>query len=123
MKLFEIAGEEFYFDLKSISDFVRVDEEDDKSFEDLLKKEEEIPPSENDGEDEIIESVYIEPQGPMVDVTKWELTKGLIEAILSENNVVDETMGIAKLEGQLSISFRIAFNTLIKHKLIKINRS
>ena len=44
MKLFEIAGEEFYFDLKSISDFVRVDEEDDKSLEDLLKKEEEIPP-------------------------------------------------------------------------------
>lgn len=123
MKLFEIAGEEFYFDLKSISDFVRVDEEDDKSLEDLLKKEEEIPPSENEGEDEMVESVYIEPQGPMVDVTKWELTKGLIEAILSENNVVDETMGIAKLEGQLSISFRIAFNTLIKHKLIKINRS
>lgn len=120
MKLFEIAGEEFYFDLKSISDFVRVDEEEDKSLEDLLKKEGEKP---EENENENVEAVYYEHQGPMVDVTKWELTKGLIEAVLSENNVVDETMGIAKLEGQLSISFRLAFNTLIKHKLIKRNRS
>jgi len=120
MKLFEIAGEEFYFDLKSISDFVKVDEEEDKSFEDLLQKEGSKP--QETGEEKV-EEIYYESQGPMVDVTKWELTKGLMEAVLSENNIVDETMGIAKLEGQLSISFRLAFNTLIKHKLIKRNRS
>jgi hypothetical protein len=114
MELFGIAGEQYYFDLKSISDFVRVDEEEPKNLKDLLEKEE----NEDSGEE-----LSVDLQGPMVDMTKWELTKGLMEAILSEQGVVDEAMGIQKLEDQLSIPFKLAFNTLIKHKLIKRNRS
>jgi hypothetical protein len=57
----------------------------------------------------------------MIDVAKWEVVKALIESILNENGVLDESMGIKKLEGQLSIPFRLAFNTLIKNKIIKKN--
>ena len=115
MELFDIAGEEYYFDLKSISDFVKIDEEESKSIEDLLTKEKN---PKGEGEEEPIDL-----QGPMVDMTKWDLTKAMIESILNENGIVDEGMGITKLGEQLSIPFRLSFNTLIKYKLIKKNRS
>jgi hypothetical protein len=108
MELFEVAGEKFYFDLDSISDFVRIDD-DNKSIDDILG---ETPPTEVE---------VPELQGQLIDMTKWDMTKALIETILNENGIVDEAMGVSKLGEQLSIPFRLSFNTLIKHKLIKRN--
>lgn len=112
MELFEISGHHFYFDLENISEFVRINEEEPKNLEDLLNGETEETPSETEIEE--LKNV------PMIDMTKWELVKAMIETILNENGIVDEDMGITKLGKQLSIPSRIAFNTLIKHKLIKI---
>jgi hypothetical protein len=111
MELFEISGTKFYFDLESISDFVRIDEKDSKSIDALFKSGEES----EETEEEIL-------QGPMVDMTKWELVKGMMESILTDNSIVDEDMGITMLGKQLSIPFRLSFNTLVKHKLIKISK-
>jgi hypothetical protein len=111
MELFEISGTKFYFDLESISDFVRIDEKDSKSIDELFKSGEES----EETEEEIL-------QGPMVDMTKWELVKGMMESILTDNSIVDEDMGVTMLGKQLSIPFRLSFNTLVKHKLIKISK-
>lgn len=108
-QLFNIADEEFYIDIDRISDYIRIDTDVDF----LLNKQ-----IETDG-DEPEENLSQEPQ--MIDVAKWEVVKVLIESILSENGILDESMGIKKLEGQLSIPFRLAFNTLIKNKIIKKN--
>lgn len=112
MELFEIAGEQFYFDLDRISDFVRIEENDPKNIEELLTKENSTEENETKTNEE-------EYQGPLIDMTRWDLTKAMIETILNENSVVDEDMGVTMLGKQLSIPFRISFNTLIKHKLIK----
>jgi len=111
MELFEIAGEKFYFDLDAISDYVRIDEKTPKSIEELLDKNESQEEENN-----------LETQGPLIDMTKWDLVKGLMESILTDNGIVDEAMGIQKLGEQMSIGFRLSFNTLIKHKLIKRNK-
>jgi hypothetical protein len=110
MELFEIAGNELYFDLEKISEFVRIDEE--KKLEDLFKKDDE---GSDDGDSETL-------QGPLIDMTRWELVKGMIETILSENSIVDEDMGLSMLGKQLSIPCKISMNTLIKHNLIKNNK-
>jgi len=107
MELFEIAGQKFYFDLDSISDFVRIDDDNDKKIDDIL------------GETSSDDVENPELQGQLIDMTKWDMTKALIETVLNENGVVDEAMGVVKLGEQLSIPFRLSFNTLIKHKLIK----
>jgi hypothetical protein len=109
-QLFNIANEEFYIDIDRISDYIRIDTDVDF----LLNKQIE----EEEGE-EPIENLPQDPQ--MIDVAKWEVVKALIESILSENGIIDESMGIKKLEGQLSIPFRLSFNTLIKNKIIKKN--
>ena len=118
MNLFDIAGEEYYFDLDTIADFVRLDSGNSKNDLDYLlsKKEENQEAIVNNKEldEEIL-------QGPLIDMTKWDLTKAMIETILSENGIVDEAMGVTKLGEQLSIPFRLSFNTLVRHKIIKNN--
>ena len=107
MELFEVAGEEYFFDLEKISDFVRIQEDETKGVDALLGK--------SDDPDEEVDPL----QGQLIDMTKWDMTKALIETVLNENGIVDEAMGFSKLGEQLSIPFRLSFNTLIKHKLIK----
>ncbi len=118
-ELFEIAGEEFYFDLDNISDYVKIEENiKSTNLDNLLTKE-----VEKDIDGKVIEPYKDEyiPQGQLVDMTRWDLTKAMIETILSENGIVDEDMGSTMLGKQLSIPFRLSFNTLIKHNLIKRN--
>ena len=107
-EFFEIAGQEYYFDLDNISSYIRIDDELSVDF--ILNKETETA-------EEELET----PNLQMIDVSKWEIIKVLIETTLNENGIIDESMGIKKLESQLSIPFRLSFNTLIKHKLIKKN--
>tara|TARA_R110000751_G_scaffold306712_2_gene425989 strand:+ start:920 stop:1267 length:348 start_codon:yes stop_codon:yes gene_type:complete len=114
MELFEIAGEQFYFDLDGIADFVRVDENEPRNLEDIFKKDPKINEDKVSIDDNELLTV------PLIDMTRWDLTKAMVETILSENGVIDEAMGITKLGEQLSIPFRLSFNTLVRHKLIKI---
>lgn len=114
MELFEIAGEQFYFDLDGIADFVRVDENEPRNLEDIFKKDPKINKDKVSIDDNELLTV------PLIDMTRWDLTKAMVETILSENGVIDEAMGITKLGEQLSIPFRLSFNTLVRHKLIKI---
>jgi len=112
--MFDIAGKTFYFDLNEISNIMKVEPDkidniDNIDIDKLLTKKEK--------DDELEE---INPDNyPMIDVTKWELTKALIETVLHEQSVIDERMGVAKLGEQLSIPFRLSFNTLLMNKIIK----
>lgn len=115
MELFEIAGVQYYFDLDKISDFVKIDENPSKNLDELLTKKDDTEEVNN------VDSLQ-QFEGPLIDMTRWDLVKGMIEVILTEQSIVDEDMGIVMLGKQLSIPTRISFNTLLKHKLIKINR-
>lgn len=113
--LFEIAGKEYVFDLNELSDFVRIG--DDETVDDILNSVE-IPKEDDINQEIPNDDLY---NGQMIDVTKWEITRGLIEVVLSENSIVDEKMGVTKLGEQLSIPFRLSFNTLYINKIIKEN--
>ena len=108
LELFSIAGGDYYFDLDELSEFVRVDKPG--SVEALLgstKEEEEENP----------EEIYSQ----VIDLTKWETTKVMIESVLTESEPVDEAMGLSRLSSQLSIPFKLSFNTLLKYKMIALH--
>lgn len=107
MEFLKIAGKNYYFDLDKISDFIKVDESD--GVEDILNGMEIT--------DDLVDNNQSDTM--LIDVTKWEMTKVMVETILSENSIVDEQMGVTKFGEQLSIPFRISFNTLLINKLIK----
>lgn len=53
-----------------------------------------------------------------ISVVKYETIKLMLEVLMGENEDVDDALG-AKGAGQLSIPFKLAFNTLISKNLIK----
>jgi len=52
-----------------------------------------------------------------INIIKFEMVKMLMEVILSENDDVDDKLGIKTTSG-LSVPFKIAFNSLLNKKLI-----
>lgn len=110
--MFKIGNDTFYFDIEEMSQFIRLDVDEflkrnDKFLDKMLGKDDE-------------ESDENEPQpedltNQMVDITKWEMAKTMVEVLLMERPDIDEKM----LESELPISFKLAFNTLSKYKIIK----
>jgi hypothetical protein len=52
-----------------------------------------------------------------INIIKFELVKMLLEVVLSENEDIDDKLGL-KSSSQVSIPFRLAFNSLLNKKLI-----
>ena len=52
-----------------------------------------------------------------INIFKYEIIKVCLERVLNEYEEVDEELGALAEEG-LSISFKIAFNTLIKYEIL-----
>ena len=53
-----------------------------------------------------------------INIFKYEIIKMCIERTLNEFNEVDEEMGVFA-QSDTGISFKIAFNTLIKNEILK----
>jgi hypothetical protein len=70
--------------------------------------------------DKLEESVNIEKSSvsaeTQVNLVKYEMYKTMVEILMTESEEVDETLGTKS--SNLSIPFKIAFNTLINKKII-----
>ncbi len=62
--------------------------------------------------------VYLETISgePQIHLVKYEAIKSMLETVLTESNEVDEDLGLKSNE--VSIPFKIAFNTLLMKKII-----
>ena len=52
-----------------------------------------------------------------INIIKFEMVKLLLETVLSENEIMDDKLGI-KSSSNTSIQFKLAFNSLLNKKLI-----
>jgi hypothetical protein len=52
-----------------------------------------------------------------INIIKFEMVKMLLETILSEQEILDEKLGM-KSNSNTSIPFKLAFNSLLNQKLI-----
>ena len=86
----EIFGKSYYIDLDGITEKCRTGN--------TIKDE---------GEEETLE----------VNIFKYEIIKMCLDRVLGEIDEVDEQLGKFAQEGT-SVSFRIAFNTLIKNQIL-----
>ena len=53
-----------------------------------------------------------------IDISKYEMAKLMVEVIFTNNEVVDNKMGMAGLN-DLSIPYKLAFNSLLYHNILK----
>ena len=91
--MLQILGENYYLDLDKIDEYVQIKEK--------------VKSKKLSGDTE----------GTHISIIKYDTIKIMIDVILSEEEELDEKLGI-KGSGQLSIPFKIAFNTLLYKQLL-----
>lgn len=94
--MISVLGENYYIDLDVIEQYL--DMSDDSSSD--------SSPESLSGTTEM-----------KINIIKFEMVKMLLETVLTEQEIVDEKLGL-KSNTNTSIPFRIAFNSLLNKKLI-----
>lgn len=89
--MLNILGENYYFNLDKINDYLNI----------------ENPQTEGSGNTE-----------QHISVIRYEMVKMMVEVILTENDDADEMLG-SRGSANLTIPFKMAFNTLLKHQMIQ----
>lgn len=87
--MLQVLGEMYYIDLDSVSKTI------------------DIPNTGISGETE-----------QTINLVSFEVIKMMLEIIMTERDEVDENLGIHSSKN-LSIPFKVAFNTLLKHEILK----
>jgi hypothetical protein len=91
--MIQVLGENYFIDLDEIENYLDMSQTDN-------------------GEDS--ESGVTETK---INIIKFEMVKMLLDTVLTEQEVVDEKLGM-KSNSNVSIPFKIAFNSLLNKKLI-----
>jgi len=87
--MFKILGEMYYLDFNELDNQITINKE---------KKEDD--------------------ENHSINMVKFELLKLMVEVILTEREDYDENLGTYSSK-DLSIPFKVAFNTLLRHNIIK----
>lgn len=53
-----------------------------------------------------------------ISLVKFELVKTMIDVVMTENEEIDENLGV-RGSNNLSLPFKLAFNTLLTHGILK----
>ena len=93
--MIEIFGENYYLDLTALDDLVEI------------KKDSNSEKEEEGGE-----------EGQQFSLIKYDILKIMIEVVMSEREEIDNNLGVIKTN-ELSLPFKLAFNTLLKYNIIK----
>ena len=92
--MIKVLGEAYYLDFNELDKQITI--------KDTEKKDDTVENNENHS----------------VNLVKFELLKIMIEVLLTEREEVDENLGTYATK-DLSIPFRLAFNTLLTHNILK----
>jgi hypothetical protein len=91
--MIQVFGENYFIDLDEIENYLDMSQTDDSE----------------DSESGVTET--------KINIIKFEMVKMLLDTVLNEQEIVDEKLGM-KSNAQVSIPFRLAFNSLLNKKLI-----
>jgi hypothetical protein len=91
--MIQVLGENYFIDLDEIESYLDMSQSEDFS----------------DSESGVTET--------KINIIKFEMVKLLLDTVLTEQEVVDEKLGM-KSNSNVSIPFKIAFNSLLNKKLI-----
>lgn len=93
--MLNVLGENYYIDLDEVEKYLDMTDQQDENLEPLS------------GSSEM-----------RINVIKFELVKLLLETILSEQEPLEDKLGLNSNKNNTSVPFKLAFNTLLNKKLI-----
>lgn len=88
--MIQLMGENYYFDLDVINDYINIESK----------------------------QVITGDTDQHISVVKYEMVKMMMEIVVTEQEETDEMLG-HKGSNNLTLPFKIAWNTLLKHKMIQ----
>lgn len=88
--MIQLMGENYYFDLDVINDYINIESK----------------------------QVVTGDTDQHISVVKYEMVKMMMEIVVTEQEETDEMLG-HKGSNNLTLPFKIAWNTLLKHKMIQ----
>ncbi len=91
--MLNVLGENYYIDLDEVEKYLDMSEDNDA---DILSGATEM----------------------RINVIKFELVKLLLETILSEQEPLEDKLGLNSNSKNISVPFKLAFNTLLNKKLV-----
>jgi len=109
--MIDVLGEKYYIDFKGLEDEVNI------PFMMKKKSKKKLNIIDEETGEEIIEETVEEPI-QQINVVKFEAIKMMLEVVLTEREEIDNNLGVVTSEN-LSLPFRIAFNTLLRYGIIK----
>lgn len=127
----EFGGNAFYIELNSILETIKIDspmELDEPQIEVEPKvevkstkkvKSKKLVEPEPISDEEILERMSEMGGAVQIDISKWEILKLMLEVIMSNQNEVDDKLGMTGLNNGTSIPFKLAFNTLLRYDILK----
>ena len=93
--MLNVLGENYYIDLDEVEKYLDMTDQQDETVETLS------------GSSEM-----------RINVIKFELVKLLLDTILSEQEPLEDKLGLNSNKNNTSVPFKLAFNTLLNKKLI-----
>ena len=124
----EFGGNVFYINLSSILEAIKIDTIDSPLPPQLIVEEKVVKKRKSkkviESNEPPQESMNVEflPEfndGIQVDISKWEVLRLMLDAIMNINIEIDDKLGIAGLNNSTPIPFKIAFNTLLKYDILQ----
>lgn len=88
--MIQLMGENYYFDLDVINDYINIESK----------------------------QAVTGDTDQHISVVKYEMVKMMMEIVVTEQEETDEMLG-HKGSNNLTLPFKIAWNTLLKHKMIQ----
>jgi hypothetical protein len=114
--LLEFGGISYYIDFDGLSNILKNDPE----LEQKEAKETETKTTYIQGgveKTEVIERTYY--KGLEIDISRYETFRALFEILLTHNEESDTTLGAERALNDAPLSFKLAFNTLVKYGILK----
>jgi len=123
----EFAGNAFYINVDSILEVIKIDPPIDNQPPVVVEKPttKKGRPKKNEPVKEVISQEDFENffgdsgLSIQIDISKWEIIRLMIEALMNYNTDVDDKLGIAGLNNNSTIPFKIAFNTLLRYNILQ----
>ena len=113
--LLDFGGSVYYFDVDKFTEIIKIDHPNGNFITESVTKE----IKDEKGKTITSEVVTTKKEREMyIQQTMYELLREMIDIVLNETDEMDEELGSERALDKMSISYKIAFNTLIHYGIL-----
>lgn len=116
--MIEFGDDIYYIDIKALDAAITPDKNWDKEKITEVEKKTHLDSKGEILSVEVIERIY--NKGKEIDGAKYETIRMCLEILIDYDEETDDTLGVDRVLEKTPLSYKLAFNTLVKEGILKI---